>query len=31
VQALKSIREYIALHFPTLLIYLVPMLAMMMA
>jgi RNA polymerase sigma-70 factor (ECF subfamily) len=31
VQALKTIREYIALHFPTLLIYLVPMLAMMMA
>lgn len=31
VQALKSIREYIALHFPSLLIYLVPMLAMMMA
>lgn len=31
VQALKAIREYIALHFPTLLIYLVPMLAMMMA
>jgi RNA polymerase sigma-70 factor (family 1) len=31
VQALKAIREYIALHFPPLLIYLVPMLAMMMA
>ena len=31
VQALKAIREYIALHFPTLLIYLVPALAMMMA
>ncbi|HUP14107.1 MAG TPA: sigma-70 family RNA polymerase sigma factor [Niastella sp.] len=31
VQALKAIREYIALHFPSLLIYLVPSLAMMMA
>lgn len=31
VQALKAIREYIALHFPNLIIYLVPMLAMMMA
>jgi RNA polymerase sigma-70 factor (ECF subfamily) len=30
VQALKAIREYIALHFPSLLIYLVPALAMMM-
>lgn len=29
VQALKAIREYIALHFPTLLIFLVPLLAMM--
>jgi len=31
VQALKAIREYIALHFPSLLIYLVPAIAMMMA
>jgi RNA polymerase sigma-70 factor (ECF subfamily) len=30
VQALKAIREYIALHFPSLLIYLVPAVAMMM-
>lgn len=29
VQALRSIREYIALHFPSLLIYLVPMITMM--
>ena len=29
VQALRSIREYIALHFPSLLIYLVPMIATM--
>jgi RNA polymerase sigma-70 factor (ECF subfamily) len=31
VQALKAIREYIALHFPSLLIYLAPAIAMMMA
>jgi len=31
VQALKAIREYIALHFPALLIYLVPALTVMMA
>ncbi|AEW00296.1 hypothetical protein A4D02_23495 [Niastella koreensis] len=31
VQALKTIREYIAQHFPSLLIYLVPAVAMMMA
>jgi RNA polymerase sigma-70 factor (ECF subfamily) len=29
VQALKSIREYIALHFPTIFMYAVPLLALM--
>jgi RNA polymerase sigma-70 factor (family 1) len=31
VQALKAIREFIAFHFPSLLIYLAPVLAMIMA